>query len=101
MTLAMKALMWVVVSFLLMALVLFSVGGHYRLACWLDRPDPASWLASCWHLVAAQVQPCFARGAHKPLSIESKSLGQGVYPAVLPILLCLAGADAARRRSTL
>src|SRR4249920_1512514 len=75
-----------------------SPGGHHRLACRLDRRDPALRLASCWHLVAAQVQPWLAGRAPESLPTESKSLGQGVSLAVQTVLPCLAGSDAAGHR---
>src|SRR5258708_28224387 len=37
-----------------------SPGGHHRLACRLDLPDPALRLLACWHLATSKGQPCLA-----------------------------------------
>ena len=97
MTLAMKALLWVAVSFLLMALVLFLPAGTIAWpAGWIDLILLHGWLlVGIWLLL--KYNPGLLEERINLSQSNQKSLGQGVYLAVLPVLLCLAGADAARR----
>jgi len=87
MILLIKALVSTVVTFLIIALVLFLPAGTNSVACWLDLLDLVTRLYAGEHRTAVHLQSWLAARAPQSLPTQSKTWDKALTP--VNSLLCL------------